>query len=200
MLIRDVVAYRTQYGERKGYNTGGLRIGHARMTMVSLSVHSCAELSEDRRYRYTLLRWWDDRPLLNMVMLNPSTADEVENDPTVERCERRARTSGYGGLLVTNLFALRSSDPRRLYVTDDPVGPGNDEYLLEAAQGAGMVLCGWGVHGRLLRRGEAVANMLSQSGITLHALHITRADEPGHPLYLKNDQAPFVWREGSRSR
>jgi len=94
-----------------------------------------AEFSEDRVYRYSLLRQWGgEKPMtINFIMLNPSTADEHANDPTVERCQRRTADWGYEKLIVTNLFALRSTDPSSLVAAADPVGPKNDEFLIKSA-------------------------------------------------------------------
>jgi hypothetical protein len=113
---------------------------------------SSATFSLCRKYSYTLVRRWSDGPLLHFIMLNPSTADEVVNDPTVERCERRACMWHYGGLIVTNLFAWRSTDPAELRRVPDPVGPDNDEALVEAAHRAQLIVCAWGRDGALRGR------------------------------------------------
>lgn len=111
---------------------------------------SGAAFSGNREYRYRLWRTWDSATLPALfILLNPSTADETKNDPTVERCERRARTMGFGGLVVANLFALRSTDPKALYSHPDPVGEINDLAILSAAVNAGIIICGWGRHGGL---------------------------------------------------
>jgi len=150
-----------------------------------------ATFSPCKQYRYRLWRVWDhDKPRLLFCMLNPSTADEAVNDPTVERCERRARAMGYGGLEVVNIFAYRATDPRVMKAQDDPVGPDNDTYLVMAAQQAGMIVCGWGTHGGHLNRGLLVARMLHQRGFKLHCLTITKGGQPGHPLYIGYDVQP----------
>ena len=85
---------------------------------------STAIYSDCERYRYSLTRIWNaDGKRVMFVMLNPSTATEVQNDPTVERCERRARALGFGALRVTNIFAWRDTDPRKMRAADDPIGP-----------------------------------------------------------------------------
>ncbi len=95
--------------------------------------HSTAVYSDCEKYRYTLTRVWEPagRKAL-FIMLNPSTATEVQNDPTVERCERRARTLGFGAFRVTNIFAWRDTDPRKMRAATDPVGPANDAAILES--------------------------------------------------------------------
>ena len=84
---------------------------------------------------------------LHFLLLNPSTADEVKNDPTVERCERRARKGGHGGLIVTNIFGWRSTDPKGLNEPEDPVGELNDKTIRAATMSAARTVCGWGSAG-----------------------------------------------------
>lgn len=86
-------------------------------------------------YRIKLWRIWDEiKPLVMFLMLNPSTADDIDNDPTVERCQRRAQMLGFGGLMVGNIFAYQSTDPAGLHDPEDPIGAGNDEALIEMAR------------------------------------------------------------------
>jgi len=154
---------------------------------------SVAVYSPCERYRYALTREWGRGGRVAFVMLNPSTATEVQNDPTVERCERRARALGFGGFRVVNIFAWRSTDPKALYRVDDPVGPANDAAILAAADWAGMVVCAWGAHGALRGRGTAVAALLGGGGRVLHHLGLTKAGEPRHPLYIGYARRPEVW-------
>lgn len=81
------------------------------------------------------------------VGLNPSTADELLDDPTIRRCVAFARSWGYGALCMTNLFAFRATDPDVMKSADDPVGPENDQHLQDLANGASVVIAAWGVHG-----------------------------------------------------
>lgn len=151
-----------------------------------------ALFSSDRVHRYVYVRTWDaQRPLFVVVALNPSTADENAPDPTVARLEVRARALGHGGLVVLNLFAYRSTEPRGLRTCSDPVGPANDA-VLERVAGAGFVLCAWGTHGTLLGRAEHVLELLRHRD--LHALRLTKGGHPEHPLYLPYQLTPFLWR------
>ena len=150
-----------------------------------------ARFSADRRYRYSLRRvWYAVRPPCNFVMLNPSTADETIDDPTIARCARRSFGWGYGGLVVTNLFARCATDPRRLRREGDPVGRENDAAIREAARGAGLVVCAWGNHGAYLGRASVVCALIDELGVARHCLGRTRAGEPAHPLYLGYDRTP----------
>ena len=119
-------------------------------------------------------------------MLNPSTADETLNDPTVERCERRARMMGYGGLIVTNAFALRSTQPAKLREVDDPVGPENDRHISASAAQSDLVVCGWGKHCDAVApgRGARILDAVRAGGRTPHALQVNADGSPKHPLYI----------------
>ncbi len=139
-----------------------------------------------RRYRYALWRRWDhSRPTCAFVLLNPSTADERDDDPTIRRCVAFARSWGFGGVIVVNLFALRASDPRSLRLARDPVGPANDRALVTHARGADLVVLGWGAHGRLRGRADEVRRLLAPVRAKLRRLGSTRSGEPRHPLYIR---------------
>ena len=159
---------------------------------------STAVYSDCERYRYSLTRVWapKGRRVL-FVMLNPSTATEVQNDPTVERCERRARHLGYGAFRVTNIFAWRATDPRDMRAAADPVGPDNDAALRQGADWADAIIAAWGVHGAHLGRGPAVADMLRGGRIPLFHLGLSRDGHPRHPLYLAYTQRPLRWNDAA---
>ena len=155
---------------------------------------STAIYSDCERYRYSLTRIWDpDGPRVNFVMLNPSTATEVQNDPTVERCERRARTLGFGSFAVTNIFAWRDTDPKAMRATPDPIGPGNDAAIRDRAAWADQVIAAWGTHGAHLDRGRTVSTLLRDTGKPLFHLGLSKAGHPKHPLYLPYTQQPEPW-------
>ena len=156
-----------------------------------------AVYSDCLRYRYALTRVWDaGLGRVAFVMLNPSTATEVQNDPTVERCERRARALGFGAFRVVNIFAFRATDPKVMRAEADPVGQGNDAAILGAVAEwrADRVICGWGAHGAHLGRGVTVAGLLRATGVGLWHLGLTLAGEPKHPLYIGYDRQPEMWR------
>lgn len=164
------------------------------MTLAQQSLFSAlsgAAFSPCRRYRYRLWRRWDERPLVNWIMLNPSTANEIDNDPTVARCQRRSIDLGFGGLIVTNLFAFRATDPKSMKAAADPVGPENNDALLGAAREAGLIVCGWGSHGTYSGRSEEVRYLLGHR--KLNFLRLTKGGEPQHPLYLPYELRPTAW-------
>lgn len=156
---------------------------------ASEAVYSACET-----YRYLLTRVWGPGRKALFVMLNPSTATEVQNDPTVERCERRARALGFGAFRVTNIFALRATDPRVMRAADDPVGPGNDRAILESLDWADQIICAWGNHGLHLDRGQTIQHLLRQKGVPLFHLGLTAQGQPRHPLYISYDQRPEPWQ------
>jgi hypothetical protein len=145
----------------------------------------------DDCYRYRLSRMWDEElSVVNFLMLNPSTASHQVNDPTVIRCIGYSKAWGYGGLLITNLFALRSTDPDALKSAADPVGPLNDRHIAEVARSSAIVVAAWGAHPGIEGRARDVRRMLADAGIPLHCLALTKGGHPGHPLFLKSDLVP----------
>jgi len=126
-------------------------------------------------------------------MLNPSTADAFQLDPTNRRCVGFAQAWGYGSMVTTNIFAFRSTNPAGLRTTKDPVGPENDEAIVNGAKNADLVIAAWGTHGELQDRGNAVRGLLAGAGIELHVLRLTKAGHPGHPLYVSGDTVPTHW-------
>lgn len=162
---------------------------HTKADAPSLAVYSDCE-----KFRYSLTRCWDqnDAKVL-FVMLNPSRATEVQNDPTVERCERRARALGFGAFQVTNIFAWRETNPKLMRQAVDPIGPDNDAALLEGAGWADSVIAAWGTHGAHLGRGQAVEALLRQQRAPLFHLGLSKAGHPKHPLYIPYSQQPIAW-------
>ena len=154
-----------------------------------LSQFSGAVLDQQRQHRFLLWRFWDDSPRMLFIGLNPSTADEYEADPTIRRCMAFARTWGYGGMYMMNIFAFRTYDPKILKDAPDPIGPRNDHWLLEIGQEAKIIIAAWGVHGAYLGRDKEVRKMLTD----LHYLRLTKEGFPSHPLYLSKALKPIAW-------
>lgn len=153
-----------------------------------------AVLSDDREYRYRLWRTWNlDEPTLAFFMLNPSTADETEDDNTIRRCIGYAKDWGYGKLVVGNLFAYRTSEPEDLRDHPDPVGPANDRHLRAICDEADRVIAAWGTDGSLQGREREVVELLD---CDLEALNITKDGHPNHPLYQPKDAEPVPFPGG----
>lgn len=113
--------------------------------MTHTGTHFCgAEFSPCRRYRYGLYRGWQlGTGFAMFVGLNPSTADETADDPTIRRCIAFARAWGYGALFMANLFAYRATNPTEMLAQADPVGPENDATLARLAAQADVVVAAW---------------------------------------------------------
>jgi hypothetical protein len=163
--------------------------------LTNLFGSSGASFSECLKYRYNLWRRWTKGPTCVWIMLNPSTADEFQNDPTIERCERRSRNMGYAAVEVVNLFAFRATNPADMMAKADPVGPENDQAILAAISGASLVICAWGNHGAHLGRSRQVKHLIIKSGATPHHLGLTSLGEPRHPLYVDYGVNPTPWRD-----
>ncbi len=163
------------------------------MSQIVLRTHqhengwvSSARYSPCEVYRYTLQRVWEpEKPIIAFIGLNPSTATEVENDPTVRRCIGYAISWGYGGMRMLNAFGLRSTDPKGLKRIDDPVGPGNDTWIKKMTKDSALTVACWGTHAELNSRHQEIVDMFRRADRPLHCLGVTKAGFPKHPLYLK---------------
>ncbi|MEJ6399203.1 DUF1643 domain-containing protein [Yoonia sp. 208BN28-4] len=163
-------------------------------THTTDSIASTVQYSDCEKYRYALTRVWDaNGKTVMFIMLNPSKADELANDPTVERCERRARALGFGAFRVTNIFGWRDTDPFAMRKAAEPVGPDNDATLRDGLAWADCIICAWGTHGAHRGRGPQVAQMLHRSGHQLHTLGLTKDGHPKHPLYIAYAEQPREW-------
>jgi hypothetical protein len=144
-----------------------------------------ARSADSHSYRYRLRRDWDlsePRSLVNFIMLNPSTADAETDDPTVRRCIGFAKAWGFNGLRVTNLYGLRSTDPRLLRTDPEPIGAENNFYIGATALASDLVVAAWGVRGG--RRAVKVLELIKDLEVDLKAIHLTKSGHPSHPLYL----------------
>lgn len=154
-----------------------------------------AVFSPDRVYRYSLIRDINagGHGIVNLVLLNPSTADEVADDPTIRRCRGFAASWGYRSLVVTNLFGIRATDPAVMKAATDPVGPENDRHIRDFAANANAVVVAWGVHGAHRSRDAEVLALLASIGVQPVCLGVTMGGHPRHPLYVRAGLAPVVF-------
>ena len=136
-------------------------------------------------HRYELFRTWDvDGKVACFVMLNPSTADAEQDDPTVRKCVGFAKRWGCGGVRIVNLFSIRSPSPSAIRLSDSPVGPRCDEHLLDAASNSDIAVAAWGNHGGYHARDRGVLDMLRREGVAVQCLGVTTKGFPRHPLYV----------------
>ena len=163
-----------------------------------------ADIDPTGVYRYDLRRWWhgDSRRVVNWIMLNPSTADASNDDPTIRRCMSYSRVLGFGGLVVTNLFAFRATDPKVMQQVGrrEVIGPINDEYILRWSSQADFVIAAWGTKGSHLGRANEVLGMIAKSGTAIYSLRTTKEGHPSHPLYLPDGLIPSLLDARSMDR
>src|SRR5436190_2277830 len=147
--------------------------------LEGVTSHPKAVFSDCEMFRYTLWRtastlftsdFRGSRPrtYVNFICLNPSTATDDEDDPTVRKCQMLARRWGYDSICVTNIFAYRSTDPKALKKIDYPIGPMNDRYLMNIADRASLVVCAWGVNGDFMNRAEIIVTILRDLKFRVH--------------------------------
>jgi len=147
-------------------------------------IYKNATFSSCRTYRYSLSRVWDKKKkYVLFIGLNPSTANEEADDPTIRRCVNYAKDWGYGGFMMVNLFAYRTTLPSNLKKVKYPIGSKNDKYIVILSKKAVITVAAWGNNGNLYSRDKQVINLVS----SLMCLKITKSGQPAHPLYLKND-------------
>lgn len=154
-----------------------------------------AVISSCGQYRYALSWTWGPGPRVNWCCLNPSRADATLNDPSFMRMVRFSQSWGYGGLIVTNLFAYRATDPRDMRAAADPIGEDNDFWIQTSSMNCALTVAGWGAGGAYLGRGVEVRRLLRDP----HCLRVTKDGHPGHPLYLPASLRPVAWAEAVHS-
>ena len=161
------------------------------MTTVKHS-ESSAVFSDCKRYRYCLERRFnnffshhDGGKTIALLMLNPSTADEQVNDPTIRRCIVTAVAGGFHRLLVVNLFGWRATNSDELKVVDDPIGPANDGWIKYAADRSDTMICAWGNKGVSGGRAREVYEIIRHHNHLVRLGPLTKVGQPSHPLYLK---------------
>ena len=155
-----------------------------------------AKIDSTENYRYLLGRKWDESlPQVTFVMLNPSKANDKDNDPTLTRCINFAKSwNKYGSLEVVNLFAYRSPEPHKLCQVYDPVGSENNSYIQVATERAALIILAWGTgkYPRIKNRSEEVISLIYGQQ-PLHCLKLTKDKDPHHPRGLKKNIQPIIF-------
>ena len=168
--------------------------------VLTSDLRSSAVISACGLYRYSLTREIDqsfDNPAYHgggvlFVMLNPSTADATENDPTIRRCIGFSHAWGRDFLHVVNLYAYRATLPNTLWLVDDPIGPENDKHIEQLAEDCNLTVCAWGSPGPDAQRAKHVRGLLENRG-PVYYLRLNKDGSPGHPLYLPKALKPTRW-------
>ena len=146
-----------------------------------------AIISQDEKYRYQLSRIWDEeKPKILFIMLNPSTADADVDDPTIRRVVNFAKSWGYGGVFVGNLYAFRSTDPKGLRHTDDPIGEDNIQHIQNLLGLVEKVIYAWGNN---QREPDWLCDLVDSP----YCIDVSKKGIPKHPLYLKSELQPKLY-------
>lgn len=165
---------------------------------MSKPILKVAKISHDKKYRYHLVRVWDtDKNMVAFVGLNPSTADETKDDPTIKKCMTYAKDWGYGGILMLNLFAFRSTDASVLEKEIDPIGPEADRWINQTLENPlikEVIVC-WGnqIPNHLRRRAALVFSLIRGQGKKINCLRVNSNGSPAHPLYLPANAKRITW-------
>lgn len=155
--------------------------------MANLFDDNGAIFSLCKKYRYRLWRIWDPKKsTVLFIGLNPSVATEDENDRTINRCIRFVSSWGYGGFYIVNLFAFITSKPEIMKAQNDPIGPGNNDHIMQLYRSCDKTIFVWGVGGKHLNRDKEIISLIPNP----YCLVRTQDGSPGHPLYLKKETVP----------
>lgn len=167
-------------------------------------MYRAATMSSDGQYRWLLSRRWGLGPYMTWIMLNPSTANHQQDDPTIRRCIGFAREWGFAGLVVVNLFAVRMTDPVALLQHPDPIGPENAAFLRKGRRLGELTVAAWGAHqaARVLfkQRGYPHADEAVEAlkHMELRCLGTTMEGHPRHPLYVRRETELQPWPQPVR--
>ena len=153
-------------------------------------IKKSAIFSPCNQYRYSLSRVWNlsQKPAL-IIGLNPSTADEKKDDPTIRRSMHYAYRWGFGGLIMVNLFALKATLPSDLRKANNPIGEDNNKFIIEHQKESGIVLVAWGNDGALHNRDKEVLDLINNP----MCLKVNKTGQPAHPLYQKKCLSPIQY-------
>ena len=153
---------------------------------------SSAIFSKDRVYRYVLIREWDSRkPSLMFIGLNPSTADEEKDDPTIRRIMGFAKKGGYEKIYVTNIFAFGATYPKDLFSNKNPVGFDNDLWIKNISKEVEKVILAYGNLGKKFDRPNEILKLIESP----YCIKISKTGYPMHPLYLEYTNKPLKFEK-----
>lgn len=164
------------------------------MHPASDSIQRSAKFDATGQYRYWLKREWDaNGAAIALIMLNPSRADQHQDDPTLRRCIGLAQQWQFGRLTVVNLFAFCTASPKALRAVARPIGEDNDVHILQACASADQIVLAWGNWGCLQQRDSAVLTLLEPWRDRLYCLGLNRTGQPRHPLYVPRQSRLIPW-------
>ena len=163
------------------------------MTIIlNTELEKYAYISDDHLYRYSLWRrWGESSKYACFIGLNPSVADGYIDDPTLRRCIDFSKSFGYDAVCLINLFAYRATNPQGMKKASEPVGINNDDVIKWITMHSEINIAAWGTLGSFKNRNDEVKSMIN----TLYYLKLTKNNHPAHPLYLKKDLKPELWKK-----
>ena len=146
------------------------------------------------KYRFSFKREWDkSKKKILYILLNPSTATELKNDPTITRIERHSKILKMGSFTVCNLFALREKNPKLLKKHKYPLGKENDSFIEKYSLEAEIIVCAWGNEGEYMNQSEKIKNLLLTMNHQAYVFGLTKKGNPKHPLYLSYKTSLTRW-------
>ncbi|MEM1218258.1 MAG: DUF1643 domain-containing protein [Bacteroidota bacterium] len=149
---------------------------------IPASFTRSVEISYCGKYRYMLGRTWDDqKDRLMYVGLNPSTADALQEDPTIRKCLHFAHQEGFGGFDILNIYAYRTPHPKELFKMQDPIGPKNSSFLKKYMERSSKVVLMWGTEAH---QHEAVQAFLTNHSGPWYCFGENKDGSPRHVLYI----------------
>jgi hypothetical protein len=151
-----------------------------------LSQFSGAVMDAERKHRFLLWRFWDDRPRMLFIGLNPSTANELTDDPTIRRLCDFARSWGYGGLYACNLYSQVTPYPEDLKDNND-FFDANVHARKMTVELSSLVVCGWGDGVKKIEFGDARASAIKWDIQKPMCFGLTKSGNPKHPVRLSKE-------------
>ena len=148
-----------------------------------ISQFSGAVFDQHRAYRFVLWRFWNDAPRVLFIGLNPSTANELQSDPTIRRCIGFAQNWDYGGIYFCNLYSYVSTDPR-LLSSEEALHRANIPAITMATSLSVLTVAAWGDGVELVENGKSVARHITKIIEPSLCFGLTQKGNPKHPLYL----------------
>jgi hypothetical protein len=156
--------------------------------MIDTTTPAGAIFSECRNYRYVLWRRWNSNlPMILFICLNPSKANEYQNDNTIRRLISFSRKWNYGGFYICNLFALCSTDPKEIKKSIQPIealGDSNDSHIKKFGELSDEIVFAWGNDGKIHNRSQEIIKIFPKA----YCFTKTMSGQPRHPLYVSGDQ------------
>ena len=151
-----------------------------------------AVFDHTKKHRILLWRLWDEKPRVLFIGLNPSTANELIDDPTVRRLASFAQSWAYGGFYLCNVFSYCTAHPEELSSARRPTPkathPANQGAILMAEKLTALSVLMWGDGILKVENGWSfAADVANLAGPTVLCFGKTKKGNPVHPLYLSRN-------------